>query len=388
MKKLLIVAGVIVVIAVIVVLNVKASSGKTKSIKVEVIKRGPIRSTVRAEGTVKAHNQVEIGADVTGRIVSLRVHEGDMVKKGDTLCIIDPSTYQARVQQARSRLLADLSRLTKLERDFERIRELHEKKLVSPSSLEEAVANYESLKAQVSADSFALKEALESLKKTVLTSPIDGEIVAVYKEEGEMAVVGTISTPGSVILVVADRSKMQVSALVDETEVVRIRKGQKARIEVDAFPDSTFKGRVARIGGMPEKSIVATQTEGVSYPVEIELKNGNTLLPGMSAVADIIVAERDSALLLPFSAVGTREIEGKRQDVVFVIKDGVAHLKPVKLGISSERFVEAVEGIEEGDTVAVGPFKVLKGLEDGEKVRVEGRKGVKRKGANLGKKSA
>lgn len=393
MKKIFISLAIVVIVVLIIVFNLKSSSSGAKELEVDVVKIGPIMSTVRAEGELRAKNQVEIGADVMGRIVKLPVHEGDHVEIGDTLCVIDPSTYIARAEQVRSRLLADLSRLKKARTDLDRIKELHEQKLVSDASYEESLANFESLKAQTSADSFSLKEALESLKKTVITSPIKGEVVAVYKEEGEMAIVGTVNTPGSVIMVVADRSTMQVSALVDETEVVHIRKKQKAKVSIDAFPDSTFMGSVVRIGGVPEKTLVTSQTEGVSYPVEIELKGSGRLLSGMSAVADIIVAEKDSALLLPFPAVGSREVEGKRRDVVFVIKDGIAHLTPVKLGISSERFIEALDGVKEGDTVAIGPFKVLQKLKDKEKVKIKGAigkaMGKKRKrSANIGKKSS
>ena len=107
----------------------------------------------------------------------------------------------------------------------------------------------------------------------------------------------------------------------------------------------------------------------------------------MSAVADIIVAEKDSAILLPFSAVGSKVVEGKRRDIVFVVKEGVVHMTPVELGISSERYVEAVSGVKVGDTVVVGPFKVLKTLEDGDRVQIEKRRRFG-KGANLRKKPA
>ncbi len=378
MKKIFIAVGVVLIIILVLVFNLRSSKSGIKKIRVEVIKVGPIMSTVRAEGELRAKYQVEIGADVMGRIVRIPVEEGDHVRVGDTLCLIDPSTYEAKVEQVKARLLADLSRLRKAKSDFERVEKLHSMGLVSDASYEETYSNFQSLKAQISVDSFSLKEALESLKKTVITSPIDGEVVAVYKEEGEMAIVGTVNTPGSVIMVVADRSKMQVSALVDETEVIRIEKGQRAKVTVDAFPDTVFEGVVVRIGGVPERSVTSSQTEGVSYPVEIELKDGKKLLPGMSAVADIVVAEKDSAILLPFSAVGSREVKGERKDVVFVVKDRIAHIRPVKLGISSERFVEALEGVKEGDTVAVGPFKVLQKLKDGEPVEILG-KGKNRK---------
>jgi len=369
-RKFILGAVILLIIGIFIGLNL-LNKGRGASFKVEVrkVRKGPIRSLVRAEGELKAINQVEIGADVMGRIVELRVHEGDKVDEGDTLLLIDPKVYEAKLKQTKARLDADLSRLKKIENDLKRTKELKDLGLVSQATYEEILTQYESLRAQVTADSFALEEAREDLRKTVITSPIDGEVVAVYKEEGEMVVVGTVNVPGSVIMVIADRSKMLVSAWVDETEVVKIEPGQEAIIKVDAFPDSVFEGEVTTIGGIPRASAVTAGAEGVSYPIEIEIRgNTESLYPGMSATADIIVAKKDTALVIPFSAVGRRELEGKLHYVVFLMRDGKAEMVPVELGISSEREVEVLDGLLSDDTIIVGPYKVLQKLKNGDRV--------------------
>jgi HlyD family secretion protein len=374
MKRIMIIAGVLILLLLIILLNLRGGRGKVNEVEYGVVKRRTIRSTVRAEGEIRARNQVEIGAEVIGKIVSIPVEEGDTVEVGDTLCIIDPKTYEAKLKQVKARLDADYARLIKLEKDLKRMKELLDKELVSPSAYEEILTNYNSLKAQVSADSFALEEAYEDLKKTIITSPIRGEVVAVYKEVGEQVVMGTVNTPGSVIMVLADRSEMLLKALIDETEVVKIKIGQRAEIKVDAYPDSIFKGEVVRIGGVPETSISGI-TEGVSYPIEILIKSSDTpLFPGMSAAADIIVEEAENTLAIPFSALGRRKFKGKLRDVIFKVEDGKAEMVPVQIGVSDEKWVEIREGVEEGDTIIVGPYKVLRVLEDGEKVKLKEKK--------------
>ena len=248
MKKLGVASLVILLVLALVYANLR-SGESAPEVEVAQVQRRTLRSIVKAEGEIKAKNQVEISSDVMGKIIRIPYREGDKVRKGDTLCVIDPSTYRARVQALEARLQADMVRLRQAESSFRRQKELFEKGLISRALYEEAWATYESLKQQVAQDSFSLQEALEDLRKTVITSPVDGEVVAVHKEEGEMAVVGTINTPGTVIMVVADLSQMLVKAEVDETEVVRVRPGQRVRVKVDAYPDSVFPGVVERIGG-------------------------------------------------------------------------------------------------------------------------------------------
>ncbi len=368
MKRILIALGVILIIALFVFLNLK-KSGKAFTVKVETVKKQKVVRIVRADGEVRARNQVEVGSDVMGRIVRILVSEGDVVERGDTLCLIDPSIYEAKVNQLEARLMSDKARLSKVEKDYIRAKKLWRKGLISESAFEEIKVNYNTTLAQMRADSFALEEAREDLSKTVITSPVSGEVMRVYKEEGEMTVVGTINTPGSVIMVVADLSEMQVAARVDESEIVSVKPGQRVRVKVDAHPDHEFTGKVLRIAGIPQSQL---GQEGVSYPVVVGIESPDkSLLPGMSASCEIEVAVRDSALAVPLPAVGKKKVEGEMRDVVFRVKGGIAELTPVELGITGEKVVEVVSGLSEGDTVIVGPFKVLRSLEGGEEVKTE-----------------
>ncbi len=387
MKKLILIIGGIVFLVLVIFLNVRRSKAGIE-VKCRLVERRKVISLVRAEGEVRAKNQVEIGSDVMGRIVKIFVEEGDRVRKGDTLCIIDPDVYQAKVEQLKARLNADKAKFEKAEKDFRRAVALREKGLISESTFEEAKSTYNTLLSQVVADSFALEEAKEDLAKTVIVSPVDGQVVRIYKEEGEMTVVGTINSPGTIIMVVADLSRMEVSALVDESEIVRVKPGQRVKIKIDAYPDEEFKGTIMRIGGIPTSGQLAQ--EGVSYPVEIEMDSTDKLLlPGMSAMCEIVVAEKEDALVVPFTAVGKKKVGDKLKDVVFCVKKGRAVLRPVKLGIAGDRFVEVLEGVSEGDTVIVGPFRVLRTLRGGEEVRIQFEKeGERKRNAHRGKRSA
>ncbi|RLC67600.1 MAG: hypothetical protein DRI52_10675, partial [Chloroflexi bacterium] len=253
-KRILIPAVVLVVIAIIVAANLKSGSSPRYKVEGEVIEKGKIEEIVRADGQLKAVSQVNIGADVMGRIEKIYVKEGDMVKKGDTLCIIDRSTYLAKVKGLEYSLKQQEARLEKAKKDFERVKELYQKNLVSKAAYEEAEAAYKALRAQVEASRYSIEEARRQLEKTIILSPINGEVVGVNKEEGEMAVVGTINTPGSVIMTIADLSKMMVNAYVDESEVVKIKKGNKARIKIDAYLGKVFTGQVISVGGIPQQS--------------------------------------------------------------------------------------------------------------------------------------
>ena len=379
-KKILATLGVLGLLAIFIVLNLRAK-GQAPTVWVDVVKRGPIRSTVKAEGEIQAKNQVRIGSDVMGRILEIRVEEGDTVKRGDTLCLIDPSTYLAQVRQAKARLQQDLARLEKAKNDYLRAQELYADSLIPSSTLEEAKTAYATLQAQIRVDSSLLEEALSTYAKTVITSPIDGVVLGVHKEVGEMVVVGTINTPGSVIMDIADLNTLEVEASVDETEVVKIQPGQPVRIRVDAYPDTLFHGVVQRISGIPTTTVQAggTSLQGVSYPILIRILGHPKLYPGMTANCEIITGEKDSTLVIPFTALGKRTLEGKSRDVVFRIHGDRVEMVPVSLGLTGIRVVEIVDGLSEGDTIAVGPHPVLAKLEDGQQVSLEWKKGIGQK---------
>ncbi len=370
MKKVLIILGVIVVALVLALFGVRRGRGGPE-VRVAVAQKGKVIQIVDAEGSLEAREQVEVGSDVMGKIVEIRVSEGDTVRAGDTLCVIDPGVYREEYKAALANLSAQEARLKKAEEDLRRVRALFERGLVPKSRLEEAEANYEALKAQVEATRAQLGRAAESLRKAYITSPIDGVVVAVNKEVGEPVVVG-VNVPGSVIMVVADLSQMIVKAEVDETGVPKVKPGQEARVFLEAFPDDTFKGRVLRVSGVP-----AEGSQSITYPVDILLEKApEGALPGMSASCEIITGRKEGVLAVPLTALGRRG--GK--DVLFVYSGGKAHMREVKLGLLGQVNAEVLEGLSEGDTVIVGPADVLKELRDGEPVRIREKPKVKGRG--------
>lgn len=369
-KKLLIIVGAVVLVLIIVLLNSKRGRSVSKTDAI-VAKKDNIISNVRAEGTLKALNQVQIGSDVMGRIVKIKVEEGDKIRKGDTLCIIDQSTYVARLRQAKSSLILAQAKIAKAKEDLRRSEELFKNHLISEEQYEKEKLNYEMAKAEAELSHEYYNEARENYNKTIITSPADGEVLQINKEEGEMVVMGTISTPGSVIMTIAERSKMFVKALVDETEVIKIDPGQPAVITIDALSDTTFEGEVTRIGGIPQKTGYGLE-EAINFPIEVEIMGTHKkLYPGMSATCEITVDIKDSVVVIPYPAVGRKKIEGDERDVVLLVKEKRVKVTPVKLGLTGEKGVEIVDGVAVGDTVLTGPYKILRSLKDGDKADVK-----------------
>lgn len=369
-KKLFIIIGIVILVVIILVMSL-ARKERGKKVTAQIARREDIVSKVNAEGILRASNQVQIGSDVMGRLVEIKVNEGDRVKKGDVLCIIEQNTYLARLNQAKASLDFLRTKLSKAEEDLMRSKELFESKLISREQHEQQRLSYEMAKADADAALEAYNEAKENYNKTVIRSPVSGEVVQINKEEGEMVVMGTISTPGSVIMTIAERSKMMVKALIDETEIVKIEPEQHALIEVDALSDTTFDGKVTRIGGIPESSVYSYE-EAVNFPIEIEIEGSPVrLYPGMSASCEITVGVRDSVVVIPYTSLGRKTVEGKECDVVFVTNGRNAKLVPVKVGMTGKNGIEIIDGVSDGDTVLTGPYKTLRELEDGDLVEVE-----------------
>ncbi|MBI4722827.1 MAG: efflux RND transporter periplasmic adaptor subunit [Candidatus Stahlbacteria bacterium] len=377
-KKLFIVIAVIVVIILASVLG-KVNKKPVEKLDAITAKKENIVSKVQADGTLKALNQVEIGSDVIGKIVKMKVQEGDKVKKGDVLCIIDQSTYTSRVNQALSGFELAKSQLTKAEADIKRANELFNSQLISKENYEATKLSYETVQSEVKTREEAYNEARATFNKTVITSPIEGEVIQRSKEEGEMSVASTMYTAGAAIMVLGDRSKMFVKALVDETEIVKIKLEQQVQVSIDAFPDTTFAGKVIRIAGIPEASGTGT-SEAVNFPIEIEILSAGSevvmttpteFYPGMSASCEIITESKDSVIVIPYTALGRQKIKDKEEDVVILSKGRQAKIAPVRLGLVGEKGVEIRDGINVGDTVLTGPYKKLRELKDGDKVESE-----------------
>ena len=359
-RTTLIVVGIVIVLAVIVILNLTQKETDEK-VETEAVAFGSILSQVSATGELKAKAQVNLQAQVMGVIEKLHVDEGDRVNQGDLLLELDRGRYQAQLVLARSRY-------TQAKLSHARVDSLFARRLVSEEQYETSKAAFEMARAQY-------EEAEDSYAKTSVRAPIAGKVAKVNVEEGETVIIGTMNNLGTVIMVIADMSRMQAIVEVDETDVVSLRIGQHADIEVDAFPDTTFAGTVTKIGYMPIQNLLSSEVEGVDFEVEVTLDSTvPELRPGMTVSVDITTASLDSVLKVPIQAVGRREVDDEEKETVFVVEEGKAMLKAVRTGRSSDTDIEITEGLEPGDEVITGPYKVLSKLKDGKKVTPEKRK--------------
>jgi HlyD family secretion protein len=354
-RTLLIVSGIAVVLALVVVANVaKKPSGQ--EVETQKVKYGSLLSKVSATGELRAQAQVNLQAQVMGVVSRLPVKEGDWVNKGDLLLELDRKSYEANLVLARSRF-------EQARQSHVRVESLAAAKLVSPEQFEASKAAYEMAEAQYD-------QAQDQYDKTTIRAPISGTVVKLNIEEGEAVMIGTMNYSGTVLMVLADMSRMQALIDVDETDVVHVALGQKAEVEVDALPDSTFTGRVTRVGYMPNtNALAAATTQSTTFEVEITLDSTRpSLRPGMNVHAEVITAELEKALLIPVQAAGRREVKGKETETVFAVKGGKAVLTPVRTGKSSDADLQVLEGLMPGDEIITGPYKILSKLTDGRRV--------------------
>ncbi len=224
--------------------------------------------------------------------------------------------------------------------------------------------------------------ARHELNRVTYTSPIDGVVTRVNVEEGEVAMIGTMNQPGTVLVVISDLGVMEATVEVDETDVVNIETGQEARITVDAFPDTTFSGEVTEVATSP---IIVPTAGGpapgaTDYEVKITLTDQfPSPRSGLSASTEIVTARRENVLAIPIQSLVVRSVsddsasaEGVvEKEGVFVVRDGEAVFVPVRVGISGDRYFEVLSGLEEGDQVVSGSYEALRDLTDGAPVKIE-----------------
>ncbi len=398
-KKAFLIIGVIAVIAVIVIFSMQANREKTVAVSVEKVKSENLTSIISASGEVKPKKNVNISAHIPGRIVKIGVVEGQRVHAGDFLLKLDSTQYEANADRDRATIhiyMAEIikaeARLKKDKKYFERQKNLYDEDLISGEQLEAAEANFDISKAQNEAILYQKKQAeaslqssLDNLQKTVYNSPIDGVLTSLRVEEGEIALVGTMNNPGTVLMTIADLSVMEVEVEVDETDVVSVEIGQSSDVRVDAFPDRVIKGTVTEIGSSALQKLTASQ-ESKDFKVVITLEDPpENLKPGLSASADIITSEKENVLAVPISALVLKEIDDKEnkgkedrqkkeEGVYLVSEQGRAEFAPVNKGIMGELKIEIISGLEEGQDIVIGPYSALRSLREGTLLKIEKKK--------------
>ena len=401
--KGLIVALVLLAVGAITWGGLREKPPPSVEVQLGKVKKGPIVRTVTGAGKVEAATTVKISSNLSGDLLELPVKVGDTVKKGQVLARLDRRRFQASVNQASSALSAakaeiatlqvDVDRLT---RELERVNALVDKGLASKSEQDKATSDLAAAKSRQAAQAeraaqaaAVLDESANNLEKTILLSPIDGNVIEVTREVGERVRGSDFNE--DVVMTLAALHAMEVKIEVGEHEVVHLALGQKADIKIDAFEGQTFEGQVVEIA---QKALIrnpGTEQETTSFPVTVALMaKPENVLPGMSAEVAVTAEQRDSTIIVPVQAVtvrpdrslpdATTNVEGAKLSapkkgetfakVVFVMDaDKHVHPRRVKTGISSDTDIEILEGVNEGDEIVEGPYRTLaKDLNDGDLV--------------------
>ena len=422
-NKVLLGGGGAVLLIVLVMVSASAKREKGIEVRFEQVGRRDLVAAVTASGKIQPKKKVDISADITGRITRIAVREGDLVQKGQFLLQIDPTIYEANLQRANAGMSsaqagavqARASR-DQAQRALARTKELREQNpnLISQEQLEQAQTAFDIAEANQTAAEHLVEqaragyqEARDQLAKTHLVAPMAGRVTRLAVEEGEVAVPGTFSRETGLLLTISDLSVIQTKVQVDETDVVRLHLGDSVEVTIDAFPDTTFVGRVTKVSNsaiLTAASAVggAQSDRAVDYEVEITLSNPPTeVRPDLSATARIVTDTRKQALAIPIIALTVREntpvsteqrparggntaeaatptrsdtshkggANKKETEGVFLVHNGVATFHPVKVGIAGEEHFEVVDGVHQGDTIVAGPYQAIRDLKEGARVR-------------------
>ena len=395
-RRTKIILGVValVVVALVTAGFVSRRGKDVTAVTMAKVERMDLTSKVTANGRIDAKRKVDLSANVMGQIVNLAVREGDTVKKGTFLLQIDQKQLAASADSAAASLQAlfsdrDAARanLGAAERDYQRAQRNYNEKIIPLADFERARTLLDAAQANVSSAERRIDQARanvaaarDTLSKTTMVAPMDGIVTALPVEEGEVAVIGTMNNAGTKLLTIADMSVVEAVMEVDETDIPNVKVGQRANVTIDAYPNKTFSGLVTEVGSSP---IVrngglggGSTTEAVNFEVKIQVENPPPdVRPGFSASADIITGTRSKVVAIPIQALIVREKPGssagkpKDEEGVFLHQDGKATFIPVKTGLSGESSIEIISGLRPGQQIITGPFKALRDINDGSKVK-------------------
>lgn len=402
--------GIVAVAAVVGVVAARARGGdKATEVRIESVQKRDLVASVTASGQVQPVTKVDVAADISGRIVRLAVKEGEIVKKGQFLLEIDPAQYQAAVQRSEAALASAKAsaaqaraNLLQAQRNYERSLEIKKSNaaLISEESLEQLKTAVEVNTALVEAatqnadqSAASLREARSNLARTTILAPMSGKITRLAVEQGETAVPGTFNKDAATLLTIADLSVFETKVKVDETDVARISLGDSAVIQIDAFADTTFLGRVVEISNSSiSRTSTAATDQAIDYEVTVRILNPpSDTRPDFSSTAKIVTDTRKQALSIPIIALTVRENEeltnedksapaaakapavqvGKKDvEGVFVVgEDNKVSFRPVRVGIAGEKYFEVLDGLKSGERIVAGTYQAIRELKDGQLVR-------------------
>ncbi|CAN5402562.1 efflux RND transporter periplasmic adaptor subunit [soil metagenome] len=401
--------GVVLVLVAVGVLTAMKRGNKAVEVRTEQVQARDLVASVTASGQVRPQTKVDLSSDISGKIVKLAVKEGQMVTKGQFLLQIDAQQAQAAVERmqasvasSRAQLAQANANLSQAQASYDRMAKMKKSnpQLIADEQMEQLrttvdvnKAQYDASRHSVDQSSALLRDAQSALNKTSIYAPMSGRVTRLVVENGETAIQGTMNKDAATLLTIADMSVLETKVKVDETDVARIALGDSAVIQIDAFPDTTFIGRVVKISNSAVKTAAAgTTDQAVDYEVTIQLVNTPPeTRPDFSATAKIITDTRKRALSIPIIALTVRENEaltkgdtavglGKarpkkevgKKDVegVFVVgSDNKVTFRPVKVGIAGEKHFEVLSGLKAGDKIVAGTYQAIRELKDGAVIR-------------------
>ncbi|TAK15783.1 MAG: efflux RND transporter periplasmic adaptor subunit [Acidobacteria bacterium] len=431
-KKLLIGVGVVVILGAIAYANIAFKKETGVEVTVEKIEKRDLQALVSASGKIQPKRSVNVSAETMGKVVDLKVNEGDTVAQGQFLMQIDPRNLQTAVNSRTASLAANRSALEETKKSLENAqlslktaqdnlrrqtdlfkagigtKEVYERAQDDVKAREGDIARIQqsitTQQTRLKQDEANLESAEYDLNKVRLVSPIAGIVTKRNIEEGETVVTGTMNNAGTVLLIIADMSVIEAEVEVDETDIPNVAVGQIASIKIDAFPDKKFAAKVTEVGNSPI-TVAGQATRATNFKVTVQIEGlVPDVRPGFTCTAEITTATRQKVVSVPIQATTVREMvvdangqmvrepidpkeasrprrptttaelkpgqERKELEGVFVVKDGRAVFTPLKVGIAGDKFFEVLDGLKEGDEVITGPFASVRAMKDGDQVKI------------------
>lgn len=388
-----------------------APEAPSAKVRIQTVAAGRLVETVKAPGRIEPHTKVDISSEVSARIESLPFDVGDLVKKGDLVVKLDDKDVQAsvaaaearrsgeefRLQSEQARLTGLLSSLNLAVRQFDRKKSLFDSGDLSQKDYDEASQRVEDLQAQADSTKHSISvvesslvsakadidQVKQQLAKTVITAPMDGILTALNAEVGEVVLVGTMNNPGTVILTIADLSRMIMKAEVAESDIAKIAEGQPAKVHINAYRGKVFSGTVTQVALQRTEKL--DNSGFFEAEVEIDLQD-ETVRSGHDANADIEI-DAHEGLVVESQAVVDRLIEEMPDDikrdnplvdlakktttVVYRLVNNKSVCTPVKRGASDDTHSIVLAGLNADDVVVVGPYKALEALKHDERLTDE-----------------
>lgn len=426
-KKMVLVAVGVLVVGGLVGIQLAQNTSNAQDVQADKVTLKNVTELVSASGRIQPQTKVDITSEINGEIIGLFAREGDPVQAGDLLVVLDTVQVRTDVDQARfavaeikARLAGAKSRLDQAEEEFHRQTRLLETDVSMEKQFTDAKyafqiarSTFDATMAQSRQLQTRYEKQKDYLEKAKIVAPMSGIVTFLNCELGEIAAAQTAFTQGRTLMTIANLDVFEVEVEVDETEINKIEMAQLVDIEVDAFPDTTFAGEVVEIGNTAITSSAGSQEQSTNFRVKVAFTDPHVKLrPGMSATVDITTAWREKTLTIPYSAVVMRsfdldslerarsdtledsgslgvstvhaaepgngdeidsyesddEVEREEIKGVFAIRDGVVRFVQITTGIADQKRIEVLTGLEKGDEVVSGPYRVLRTIKDGDEV--------------------